>query len=242
MQPNRQPPFDRPGFTHGRPDEQLFEFSSHLNSMAAPEDDEEMKKLVTGTTTVGLTAEDGVVLATDTRASMGHMVSSKVARKIEAIHPRGAMTISGGVSAAQNLIKSMQAESRLYEARRDEEMSMQALSTLLSNFLRSGMFFIVMPVLGGVDDDGPHVYSFDALGGKTEEEYAVSGSGSQFALGVLENHFEEGLSIEDAESIATDAILTATERDTASGDGMMRARITEDGVDIDEKIPLEDAR
>ena len=120
--------------------------------------DNEMK---TGTTTVGLQTNEGVVLATDMRASLGRMVSSKDVQKVEEIHPTGALTIAGSVSAAQSLIRSLRAEVRLYESRRGEDMSMQALSTLTSNFLRSGAFFIVQPILGGVDEEGSHIYSID---------------------------------------------------------------------------------
>jgi len=209
---------------------EIGDFSGQGGQQAASDTDADTMK--TGTTTVGLTTDEGVVLATDMRASMGYMVSSKDVQKVEEIHPTGALTIAGSVSAAQNLISSLKAEVRLYEARRGEDMSMQALSTLTGNFLRSGAFLIVSPILGGVDDDGSHIYSIDALGGTTEEEYTVTGSGSQFALGVLEQQYEEGLSIDEAKTIAANAIHTAVERDLASGNGINIAVVTEDGVDV----------
>ncbi|AFK19329.1 archaeal proteasome endopeptidase complex subunit beta [Haloferax mediterranei ATCC 33500] len=190
------------------------------------------KETKTGTTTVGIKTDEGVVLATDMRASLGHMVSSKDVQKVEEIHPRGALTIAGSVSAAQSLISSLRAEVRLYESRRGEDMSMQALSTLVGNFLRSGGFYIVQPILGGVDDEGAHIYSIDPAGSILEEEYTVTGSGSQYALGVLEQEFSEDLSIDEAREVATKAIRSAVERDLASGNGINIAVVTEDGVDI----------
>ena len=192
------------------------------------------KQLKTGTTTVGLETADGVILAADRRASLGGMVSSKNVVKIEEIHPTAATTFAGGVSAAQNLLKNVRAEVRLYETRRGKDMSMEALSTLMSNLLRSGAFFIAVPLLGGVDSEGPRLVSYDALGGITEEPYSVTGSGSQFALGVLEGAYEEGLSLEAGRDAAIDAVSAAVERDTASGNGMAIATITEDGVEIEE--------
>ncbi|MFB6131381.1 MAG: archaeal proteasome endopeptidase complex subunit beta [Salinigranum sp.] len=194
----------------------------------------------TGTTTVGLKVADGVVMATDMRASLGNMVSSKDVQKVEEIHPTGALTIAGSVSAAQSLIRSLRAEVRLYEARRGEDMSMTALSTLLSNFLRSGAFFIVVPILGGVDAEGSHIYSVDALGGMTEEDYTVSGSGSQFALGVLEQDYHDELSIEEARNVCAHAVKSAVERDTASGNGINLAVVTDEGVEIDRHKDIED--
>ncbi|ELZ98858.1 proteasome beta subunit [Haloferax mucosum ATCC BAA-1512] len=190
------------------------------------------KETKTGTTTVGIKTDEGVVLATDMRASLGPMVSSKDVQKVEEVHPTGALTIAGSVSAAQSLISSLRAEVRLYESRRGEDMSMQALSTLVGNFLRTGGFYIVQPILGGVDDDGAHIYSIDPAGSILEEEYTVTGSGSQYALGVLEQEFSDDLSIDEAKQVATKAIRSAVERDLASGNGINIAVVTDEGVDI----------
>jgi proteasome beta subunit len=195
-------------------------------------DTEDIQELKTGTTTIGLTTADGVVMVTDQRASLGHMVSSKTAQKVEQVHPSAALTISGSVSAAQSLIRTLQVEGNLYDSRRGEEMSMKALSTLTSNLLRSGGFLITVPVLGGVDEEGGHIYSYDALGGVTEETYSVSGSGSQFALGVLEQEYDEEMSQDDAREVAIRALKSAVERDTASGNGMWLAEIDAEGVEI----------
>ena len=173
------------------------------------------------------------------RASLGRMVSSKNVQKVEEIHPTGALTIAGSVSAAQSLISSVRAEVRLYEARRGEDMSMEALSTILSNFLRSGGFFIVQPILGGVDSDGPHIYSIDPAGYVLEEEYTVTGSGSQYALGVLEQEYGDELSVEKAQSVAAKAIQSAVERDVASGNGINMCVVDEEGVEITQQKELE---
>jgi proteasome endopeptidase complex, beta component (EC 3.4.25.1). Threonine peptidase. MEROPS family T01A len=174
------------------------------------------------------------------RASLGYMVSSKTVQKVEEIHPTGALTIAGSVSAAQSLISSIRAEVRLYESRRGEDMSMQALSTLLGNFLRSGAFLIVQPILGGVDDEGAHVYSIDPLGSILEEEYTVSGSGSQYALGVLEQEYEASMSIDEATTAAAKSIQSAVERDLASGNGINLCIVTAEGVEITQHTEIDE--
>lgn len=211
-------------------------FDAEVGTIDAPEGQSipSDSTLKTGTTTVGLRTDSGVILATDRRASLGRMVSSKTVQKVEQIHPTAALTIAGSVSAAQSLLASLRAEVSLYEARRGEEMSMTALSTLAGNLLRSGAFFVVQPVLGGVDEEGSHVYSIDPLGATMEENYTVSGSGSQFALGVLEQQYTEDISLEDATTVAARSVESALERDTASGNGIVVATVTDEGVDIDE--------
>ena len=187
----------------------------------------------TGTTTVGLTTDEGVVMATDMRASLGgRFISNKDVQKVEQIHPTAAITMAGSVGGAQSFIRSLRAESNLYETRRGEDISISALATLAGNFLRGGPFFLVSPILGGVDGEGEHVYSLDPAGGVMRDDYTCTGSGMQMAYGVLESEYEEDLSNEEAMTVAARAVKSAVDRDTASGDGVFLAEITEEGVDI----------
>ncbi len=187
----------------------------------------------TGTTTIGITTAEGVVIATDMRASLGgRFVSNKNVQKVEQIHPTAALTMVGSVGGAQSFISSLRAEVNLYESRRGEDMSMKALSTLAGNFARGGPFFAIHPILGGVDHEGSHVYSIDPAGGVMEDDYTVTGSGMQLAYGHLEQAYEEGLSNEEALTIAARGIKSAVERDTGSGNGVFLCEITGEGVDI----------
>ncbi len=187
----------------------------------------------TGTTTIGISTAEGVVIATDMRASLGgRFVSNKNVQKVEQIHPTAALTLVGSVGGAQSFIGSLRAEVNLYESRRGESMSMKALSTLAGNFARGGPFFAINPILGGVDDDGHHVYSIDPAGGVMKDDYTVTGSGMQLAYGHLEQAYEEDLSNEEAMSVAAHGIKSAVERDTGSGNGVFLCEITDEGVDI----------
>jgi proteasome beta subunit len=188
----------------------------------------------TGTTTVGIATEDGVVIATDMRASLGgRFVSNKDVQKVEQIHPTAAMTLVGSVGGAQSFIRSLRAEASLYETRRGKPMDIDALATLAGNFARGGPFRAIHPILGGVDEEGSHVYSIDPAGGVMADDYTVTGSGMQLAYGVLEGDYEPGLSTGDATSLAARAVEAAVERDTGSGNGVFLAEITEEGVDIE---------
>ncbi len=187
----------------------------------------------TGTTTIGIAAEDGVVIATDMRASLGgRFVSNKNVQKVEQIHPTGAMTLVGSVGGAQSFIRNMRAEVNLYDVRRGEEMSIHALATIAGNYARGGPFFQINPILGGVDSDGSHVYSIDPAGGVMEDDYTITGSGLTVAYGTLEREYEDDLSIAEAKSVAASGIKAAVERDTGSGNGVYLAEITDEGVEI----------
>ncbi len=189
----------------------------------------------TGTTTVGVSTADGVVIGTDRRASLGgRFVSNKNVTKVEQIHPTAALTLVGSVGGAQSFIRTLRSESNLYDSRRGEPMSIHALATLAGNFARGGPFLAINPILGGVDEDGSHVYSIDPAGGVMKDDYTVTGSGMQLAHGALEGEYDPELSIEEAEVLTARAVQAATERDTGSGNGLVTATVTEDGVEMQE--------
>jgi proteasome beta subunit len=187
----------------------------------------------TGTTTVGVATDDGVVIGTDMRASLGgRFVSNKDVQKVEPIHPTAAMTLVGSVGGAQSFIRSLRSEASLYETRRGEPMSIPALATMAGNYARGGPFRAINPILGGVDAEGSHVYSIDPAGGVVADDYTVTGSGMQVAYGTLEQYYEEGLSLDETRSVVARAVQSATERDTGSGNGVFLAEITSEGVEI----------
>jgi proteasome beta subunit len=195
--------------------------------------DVDAETLKTGTTTVGITTDDGVVIATDMRASLaGRFVANKNVQKVEQIHPTAALTLVGSVGGAQSFIRTLRAEANLYETRRGETIGIEALQTLAGNLARGGPFFRIQPILGGVDDEGHHVATVYPDGGVSGDDYAVTGSGMQLAYGVLEQQYEDGLSNDEATEVAAHAIQSAAERDTGSGDGIYLAEITDEGVDI----------
>jgi len=219
--------------THGAdPSPYEPELGSLPNGSQAGDDEDTVNK--TGTTTIGIATDEGVVIATDMRASLGgRFVSNKNVQKVEQIHPTGALTLVGSVGGAQSFIRTLRSEVDLYEARRGEPMDIEALATLAGNFARGGPFRAINPILGGVDDEGSHVYSIDPAGGVMEDDYTVTGSGMQLAYGLLEQEYDDDLSLEDAKSIAARAIKSAVERDTGSGNGVFLAEITDEGVDIE---------
>lgn len=185
----------------------------------------------TGTTLVGIVADDAVVLASDRRASLGGMVSSKDVQKVVSLADRAAMAFSGSMAGAQALTAQLETQVRLYEVRRGEPMSATALATYLSNLLRSEPFRTA-PLLAGVDDEGPHLFDVDMGGSLVESEYAAGGSGTPYAYGLLESAYETGLSVEAARDIAARAVAVASERDLASGNGLVLGEVTSGGVDV----------
>ena len=189
--------------------------------------------VATGTTTVAMVYKDGVVMATDSRATMGHFIASTEAKKVYVIDDFKAMTIAGSVGDAQEIVRTMQALLKKHKMSTGKNMSVNACASFLANWLndsyKKGRYFSVEIIIGGVDQKGSFIYSIDAVGGRIEDKVISTGSGSSGAYGFLENSFREDLTKEEAIDVAIRAIHTAIKRDAMSGNGIKVLTITEEG-------------
>jgi len=75
-------------------------------------------------------------------------------------------------------------------------------------------------IIAGIDESGPKVFSIDAIGSIIDDDYATIGSGSELAIGVLENDYKKGMDVEEGKKLAIRAIQSAAQRDPASGEAV----------------------
>ncbi|MEC8997527.1 MAG: archaeal proteasome endopeptidase complex subunit beta [Candidatus Thermoplasmatota archaeon] len=197
------------------------------------------KDLKKGTTTLGLVCKDGIVMATEMRATMGNLIGHKTTQKLFKISDNMALTVAGLVGDAQMLARWLSAEVKLYELKTGTSMSLKASSTLMANIMngRRYMPFWVQLLLGGIDSEGGHVYSLDAAGGSIPDKFQTTGSGSPFVYGVLEDRFVENMSVKQGKELGVRALTAAMKRDSASGDGISMCVIDSNGY---HKVSQED--
>lgn len=188
-------------------------------------------RLSSGTTTIGLRCGDGVVLATERRATMGHFIANKTTIKLFRIDRHLGMTLAGSLGDAQAVIRQVQSEAALYRARVGRPLWVEAATTFASNLLNASRFspYFGWFIIGGVDPTGPRLFSVEASGGSAEERFVSIGSGSPFAYGVLENAWHAKTGVQEGVDLAVRALTAAMKRDSASGDGYAVATITERG-------------
>ena len=185
----------------------------------------------TGTTTLGIVCKEGVVIATETRATMGTLIAHKETKKLYKIDEHLALATAGLVGDLQVLARYLNAEANLYRLKRDVKMPVQSAATLMSNIMNQRKFYpyYVQLILGGFDSTGGHIYSLDAAGGAIPDKYTSGGSGSPYVYGVLEDSYEENMTVDQGIDIAIRAIDAAKKRDSASGGLTNIAVITKDG-------------
>jgi len=196
-----------------------------------------------GTTTIGVVCKDGVILASDTRVTMGFYVAHKFGKKVYQIDDHLGMTIAGTVADAQKVVDILTANAKLYKINLNRPMPVSAAARLVANLLFSARYMplATQVLVGGVDDTGPHVYNLDPYGSLTEEKSVSTGSGSPIAYGILEDQYHEGMSIAELLPIIVKAVNAAMKRDVASGNSYNITVIDKNGyreLSTDEKSAL----
>jgi len=198
--------------------------------------------LKTGTTTVGLTCKDAIILGTDKRASMAYFVASKTAEKLHKIQDHLWMTIAGSVADALYLVDILRAETNIFQLTHDgKPILVKSAAKLLSNILyQNKMFpFEVGLILGGVTEvEGPVILDISAYGSILPEKYCAVGSGQNFSYGVLEARYKDNLTIDEGKEIVKKAVTSSIIRDMASGNGIDIAIIYKDKPADREFIPI----
>jgi len=173
--------------------------------------------IVKGTTTIGVVCKDGVILASDTRVTMGYFVAHKQGKKVYKIDDHIGMTIAGSVADAQKVIDIITANAQLYKINLNRPMPIASAARMTSNLLFNARGLMAQVLVGGIDETGPHVFNLDPFGSSVEDKITSTGSGSPLAIGVLEDKFKEGMTVEQALPVVARAVNAAMKRDVASG-------------------------
>jgi hypothetical protein len=123
--------------------------------------DAEMTAVKTGTSTIGICFDGGVVVGADHRATMGHFVANKSVQKLFRIADNLALTTAGLVGHAQSLSRTLAAEMSLFELKRGRQMTVKGAATMTANILVGRPHWVQL-LIAGVDETGGSVYSIDS--------------------------------------------------------------------------------
>ena len=195
-------------------------------------DNDAVNRLVMkGTTTLGVVCKDGVIMASDTRVTMGFYVAHKYGKKVYKIDDHLAMTIAGTVADAQRAVDILTVNAQLYKINLGRPLPVSSAARLIANLLFSARYvpFMTQVLVGGVDDTGPHVFNLDPFGSLTEEKSVSTGSGSPIVYGILEDKYKEDMSVKELLPVVVKAVNAAMKRDSASGDSYNVAVIDNKG-------------
>lgn len=177
---------------------------------------------VPGATTVGVVYHDGVILASERRVSYGYFVMSKTAKKLFKITDTIGAAFAGLVSDMQILSREAAAYANLYAYEKERPIGVKATAKMVGSLLFQNRMipYITQTIIGGVDEDGPSLYVLDLLGSVMQDKYATVGSGTEVAIGVLEDEYKQDMNFDEAKELVGKAFKAALARDAGSGNGV----------------------
>ena len=184
-----------------------------------------------GATAIGLTYQDGVILAADKRISYGNFVVNKNTRKIFSITDQIASACAGMVADMQVLTRQVGALAKIRKLETRREMATNSVAKLMSVIMFERRYFplLTQVIVGGVNTV-PEIYTLDPLGSLLPDNYAAVGTGAELALGLIDSEYKKDMTEDASKKLAIKAIKSSVQRDSASGDGIDILAITNKGT------------
>jgi proteasome beta subunit len=185
------------------------------------------------TTIVAVVCEEGVVLASDRRATAGNMISKRDVEKVFRCDEFSAVGIAGVLTLGLEFARLFQVELEYYEKIEGRFLSLEGKANRLAAMIRGNLGLamqglVLVPLLAGYDlDSGAgRIFSYDPAGGPSEEHRFYSiGSGSVFARGALKKLYTEDMTASQAVLCCLQALYDAADDDSATGGPDMARRI-----------------
>jgi 20S proteasome subunit beta 2 len=172
----------------------------------------------TGTTIVGVCYKDGVVLGADTRATGGSTVCDKNCEKIHYLAPNIYCCGAGTAADTEKTTDMISGQLYLHRMASGRQSRVATAKSMLADMLfRYQGHVSAALVLGGVDVNGPHIYTVYPHGSTDNLPYATMGSGSLAAMSVFEARYKDNMDVEEAKILVRDAIRAGIFNDLGSG-------------------------
>ncbi len=169
-----------------------------------------------GTTSVGIKASDGVVLLVDKRIA-SRLLEPQSTEKIFQIDDHIGAVTSGLVADARALVDRARVDAQINRVVYNEPIGVEVLAKKICDHKQTfTQYGGVRPygtalLIGGVDDEGPHLFETDPSGALLMVKATGIGSGRNAVMEVLEEKYDENANIEKTIDLGLEALYKATE-------------------------------
>jgi proteasome beta subunit len=183
-----------------------------------------------GATVVGISYNEGVLLAAEKRVSFGNFVVNKNIKKTFTVTDHVGAACAGMVADMQVLVRQVEALAKIRRLETRREVPPNSIAKLMSVIMFERRYFplLTQVIVGGINEK-PEIYTLDPLGSVLPDDYAAVGTGAEMALGIMDAEFKPNMSEEKVRELATRAIRGAIQRDTSSGEGIDILYMTRSG-------------
>ena len=191
-----------------------------------------------GATVVGISYNNGVILAAEKRVSFGNFVVNKSIKKTFSVTDHVGAACAGMVADMQVLVRQVEALAKIRKLETRREVPPNSVAKLMSVIMFERRYFplLTQVIVGGINTK-PEIYTLDPLGSVLPDDYAAVGTGAEMALGIMDAEFKPNMTEEKAKELAIRAIKSAIQRDASSGDGIDVLVVSKTGH-REESIPI----
>jgi proteasome beta subunit len=174
-----------------------------------------------GATAVGISFDNGVVLASEKRVSYGNFVVNKNTKKTFHVTDHVGAACAGMIADMQILVRQVGALAKIRKLETRRNVPPNSVAKIMSVIMFERRFFplLTQVIVGGIDKK-PEIYTLDPLGSVLPDDYAAVGTGAEMALGVMDSEYRDNISEQSAKELAIKAIKSSIQRDSGSGDGI----------------------
>jgi proteasome alpha subunit len=198
------------------------------------------KTVKQGSTAIGITTKEGVVLLTDKRVHDNLILSDSV-EKIFPIDDHIISTASGIIPDARVLVERAQVKAQQHRVTFDSPSDVisivRDLTSLMQQTTQGGGYrpFGVAMLVAGVDKDGVKLYSTDPVGIYHQYKACALGEKGDEAMELMREKVSDDMTLQEGVNVAFDVLksvlgeeLSADRVDCATVDMDMKARFLTD--------------
>lgn len=187
----------------------------------------------TGTTIIAVKYNGGVVIGSDSRASMGGVyVSSRVINKVVRVHDQIFCCMSGSLADAQAVTNAVIHRLNFHSMQMGEPPLVKSVASIMREFcydnkeeLSAGFI-----VAGWDRRRGPQVFDVSLGGMIVEQDFTIGGSGSTYIYGYTDAKYKPSMTRDECITFTTNALTLAMNRDNVSGGVVHLAVVDESGA------------
>ncbi|KAI5959841.1 PRE10 [Candida pseudojiufengensis] len=175
-----------------------------------------MKAVENGSTSIGIKCKDGIVLAVEKIINSKLLIPNKN-KRIQTVDRHVGVVYSGLLPDGRHFVNRCRDESQSFKSifkipipvpNLMDRMGIYVQNYTCYNSVRP---FGVVSIVGGVDDDGPHLYMIEPSGTCWGYSGAATGKGRQIAKSELEKLNFEEITVKEAINVAAKVIKLAHE-------------------------------
>lgn len=167
---------------------------------------------------IGIKCKDFVLLAHDNLGGRSVLVMKDDQDKMFKLTDKLGMVICGESGDTVYFGELIQKNIQLYKMRHGYELSPHSAANFtrhqLAEYLRSRTPYLVYSLIGGFDEQSKttSLFYMDYLASLVDVPYAAHGYGAMFTLSLLDRHYREDLTQEEAEELLVKCILEVQKR------------------------------